>query len=165
MKILVISDSHGDSSCLERILSRCEGHIDMCVFLGDGVGDAEYALAKFPALARIIVRGNCDSFSLFGESAHPTEALFEADGVTFLAVHGHLLGVKGGLQRAAAYAAGRGASVLLYGHTHQKGERRIETEGCTVTAINPGSAGRGTERTFALVETVGGTVVCGFAEA
>lgn len=164
MKLLVISDSHGDSACLERILSRCEGHIDMCVFLGDGVRDAEYALAKFPALPRIIVCGNCDEGSLLARGKYPAEALFEADGVTFIAMHGHKLGVKGSLGEAAVYSAERGANVLLYGHTHRKSERRIETEYGTVTAINPGSAGRGSERTFALVETVGRNVVCGFAE-
>lgn len=164
MKILVISDSHGDTKVVEAILARCEGHIDMCVFLGDGVGDAEYALAKFPALPRIIVRGNCDAGCLLAQSEYHTEAFFEADGVTFLAVHGHTLGVKGGLGTAASYASERGADVLLYGHTHQKGESRIESARGTVTAINPGSAGRGFERTFALVETVGCTVICGFAE-
>ena len=164
MKILVISDSHGDTNAVESILRRCEGHIDMCVFLGDGVGDAEYALAKFPALPRIIVRGNCDAGSFLAQSEYPDEALFEADGVTFLAVHGHRLAVKGGLGTAVSYAAERGADVLLYGHTHQRGERRIESARGTVTAINPGSAGRGCERTFALVETAGGAVVCGFAE-
>lgn len=164
MKILVISDSHGDTNAIEGILSRCEGHVDMCVFLGDGVGDAEYALAKFPALPRILVRGNCDEGRLFGQDKYPAEVLFDADGITFLATHGHKLGVKSGLGTAASYAAGRGAQVLLYGHTHQKGETRIESATGAVTAINPGSAGRGTERTFALVETVNGTVVCGFAE-
>ncbi len=164
MKILVISDSHGDTAAVEHILSRCDGHVDMCVFLGDGVGDAECALTKFPALPRIIVRGNCDMGSLFGESTYPAEALFEADGITFLAVHGHTLGVKGGLSTAVSYAAERGAQILLYGHTHQRGERCIESASGTVTAINPGSAGRGCERTFALVETVRGSVVCGFGE-
>lgn len=163
MKILVMSDSHGDSNAMMKVLSRCEGHVDMCVFLGDGVDDAEYALSRFPALPRIIVRGNCDEMRLSGGGEYPAEALFEADGITFLAVHGHRLGVKGGLGAAASYAAGRGAAVLLYGHTHRKGEARIESEHGTVTAINPGSVGRG-ERTFATVETVNGAVVCGFAE-
>lgn len=162
MKILVMSDSHGDFRAMERVLARCDGHTDMCVFLGDGVSDAECVLSRFPHLPRVIVRGNCDGLAMSDRSGYPEEVLFEADGVRFLAVHGHRLGVKGGLGPAAAYAAGRGAGVLLYGHTHRHGETRLECAQGTVTAINPGSVGRG-ERTFATVETANGAVICGFA--
>ena len=134
----------------------------MCVFLGDGAGDASYALSLFPRLPRVIVHGNCDEFRIGATSEFPAEMLFEADGVTFLAVHGHRLGVKGGLARAAKYAAEKGADVLLYGHTHQRDDSVIETSRGEVRAINPGALGRG--GSFALVETVGGRVVCGFAD-
>ena len=155
-----MADSHGDRQAIERVLTRCDGHIDMFVFLGDGLRDAQGALELFPALPRVVVRGNCD---MLASAGFPEEMKFEADGVTFLAMHGHRFGVKGGLGEAAAHAAQNGANVLLYGHTHIKDDRLIETADGAVRAINPGSAGRG-ERTFALVETVGGALVCGFGE-
>ena len=160
MKILVASDSHGDRLSLLTVLERCEHRMDMFVFLGDGVRDAEYALSLYPRVPRVIVRGNCDMFADADE--YPEEALFEADGVSFLAVHGHRLGVKGGLGSAAKYAHGKGADVLLYGHTHRSDDTAIGTGNGDLRAINPGSIGRG--GTFALVETVGGKIVCGFAE-
>ena len=163
MKILVISDSHGDVYAVNEALKRCAHHIDMCVFLGDGTRDADYVFSLYPKLPRVIVHGNCDMF--FDDSSQfPAEAQFEADGVKFLAVHGHLHSVKSGLGKAAEYAAKNGADVLLYGHTHEQDDRSIETGRGAVRVINPGSIGRGKVRSFALVETVGGKVVCGFAE-
>lgn len=162
MKILVTSDAHGDVAAMTKVLERCDGHVDMCVFLGDGADAADYALSLFPRLARVIVRGNCDEFRL-DSSAYPDEALFEADGVTFLCMHGHRLGVKGGTARAAAYAAKKGAGVLLYGHTHRRDDKVVETPDGEVRVINPGALGRG-GGSFALVETVKGKVVCGFAD-
>lgn len=164
MKILVISDSHRNVAAITTVLKRCEGRIDMCVFLGDGVDDAEYALSLFPRLPRVIVRGNCDEFRFEPSSDHPVETIFEADGTTFLCVHGHRHGVKNGTQSAAEYAAEKGASVLLYGHTHEKDDSVVTTDRGEVRTINPGSIGRGPERSFALVETVGKNVVCGFGE-
>ena len=164
MKILVMSDSHGDVAAMTSVLTRCDGHVDMCVFLGDGVDSAEYALSLFPRLPRVIVCGNCDFVHLAPSSAFPDEMLFDADGVKFLCMHGHRHGVKGGVARAAEYAAKKGANVLLYGHTHRKSDELFDTPDGAVRAINPGSIGRGGDRTFALVETVGEKVVCGFGE-
>lgn len=164
MRILVLSDSHGDSRAILRVLERCDGRADMCVFLGDGIGDAEYALSRFPALPRVIVRGNCDEF-FPSATEYPREMKFDADGTVFLAMHGHRPhDVKGGVGAAALYAAKNGASVLLFGHTHRKEDRTVETANGAVRVINPGSVGRGSERSFAMLETVGGQVVCGFGE-
>ena len=163
MKILVMSDAHGDVAAVTSVLKRCDGHVDMCVFLGDGAEAASYALSLFPRLARVIVQGNCDAFRLGASSEFPEEQLFEADGVTFLCMHGHRHGVKSGVGRAAEYAASKGANVLLYGHTHERDDRIVETSSGDVRAINPGAIGRG-DGSFALVETVGGKIVCGFAD-
>ena len=161
MKILVISDSHGDIWALDKVLARCDGHIDMAVFLGDGLRETIMALDTYPNLPRVLVPGNCDLWVI--PSQFPDEAAFEADSVKFFAMHGHTRGVKGGIGEAAAYAAQRGANVLLYGHTHRKDDRLVDTAYGEIRAINPGSLGRG-DQTFALVETVGGKVVCGFGE-
>lgn len=163
MKILVTSDVHGDVAAMKKVLDRCDGHVDMCVFLGDGAGDADYALSLFPSLPRVIVQGNCDEFRIGQSSEFPDEALFEADGVTFLCAHGHRLGVKSGTERAAAYAAKKGAGVLLYGHTHRRDDSVAVTPDGEVRAINPGALGRG-GGSFALVETVKGSLVCGFGD-
>ena len=74
------------------------------------------------------------------------------------------MNVKGSLVAAASYAASKGADVLLYGHTHIKDDRTVETASGSVRMINPGSAGRGSELSYALLTLMNGVLLCGFGE-
>lgn len=74
------------------------------------------------------------------------------------------MNVKGSLVAAASYAASKGADVLLYGHTHIKDDRTVETASGSVRMINPGSAGRGSEPSYALLTLMNGVLLCGFGE-
>jgi predicted phosphodiesterase len=47
------------------------------------------------------------------------EEMITLAGVRILLTHGHRQGVKYGLGAAVAYAEGRQADVLVFGHTHQ----------------------------------------------
>ncbi len=77
-------------------------------------------------------------------------------------MHGHEHGVKSGIERAAAYAAQRGADVLLFGHTHEPMEKYfpVGTRLGEVTlekplyVFNPGSLGLPREgcATFGVIE-------------
>ena len=106
---------------------------------------------------------NLSSFLTF--PPFPFEAEFEEQSVKFLALHGHRpVNVKGSLVAAASYAASKGADVLLYGHTHIKDDRTVETASGSVRMINPGSAGRGSEPSYALLTLMNGVLLCGFGE-
>ncbi len=158
MKLIVISDTHGRRSRIDDVLAL-HARYDWLLFLGDGLRDlGEGAYGGLAA-----VRGNCDVFSLFGGiSTVPTERVIDADGIKILMMHGHEKGVKSGTERAAAYAAERGADVLLYGHTHVSDERYFPTgtELCGMAikkplyVFNPGSLGepRDGKPSFGVIE-------------
>ena len=131
MKILVLSDSHGNTRALLEAVAR---HPDAAAafFLGDGTRDADALEQKYPRLPLYRVRGNCD----FG-SFDPVEGLAPLGGVVFFYTHGHAYFVKSGLEELTEAAKARGADVALFGHTHVPlCEMR---DG--VALFNPGSAG------------------------
>ena len=135
MKILIVSDSHGNTRSLEKALSA-EADADAAVFLGDGLRDMEWLEDAHPGLRVYSVSGNCD-FASFT----PNEGLAPFGGVVVFYTHGHLYGVKNGPDTLAATAKARGAQVALYGHTHAAACEEIDG----VTLFNPGaiSGGRG----------------------
>ncbi|MEG2931112.1 MAG: metallophosphoesterase family protein, partial [Ruthenibacterium sp.] len=90
MKILIVSDSHGNTNRLEDVLSA-EQDVDAAIYLGDGVRDMERLSQIYPLLHVYSVSGNCDYASFA-----PTEGLAPFDGVLVLYTHGHLYGVKTG---------------------------------------------------------------------
>lgn len=141
MKILVVSDTHGNAYALHEAL-RMRPDATAVIHLGDGVREAEDAAAFFPDRTFFIVRGNCD----FG--AHDLLARREETfgGKRFFFTHGHLFGVKDGLYTLACAARECRADVALFGHTHQPG---IEYDD-GLYLVNPGSLGE--RGTFATVE-------------
>lgn len=132
-KLLILSDSHGSRTAIERILRTEASAIDALIFLGDGLRDLELALTQYPKLRAYSVAGNCDYGAL-----EPTDGLAAFDQTVVFYTHGHMYGVKYDLDTLADAAAARGAEVALFGHTHiphaqQHGD---------VFLFNPGSCGR-----------------------
>lgn len=113
MRILVVSDSHGDESALRRALLS-QPKAEVVIHLGDGEAECQRARASFPEKMFLQVRGNCDWGSQL-----PAAGVFEAEGVKVFYTHGHAYGVKSGLYNAVCAAREQGARVLLYGHTHR----------------------------------------------
>lgn len=128
MKILVLSDSHGDESVIEQAYEREKP--DEVIFLGDGIRDIEFFSCAYPSARVSVVRGNCDFFARNGE-----EFVEKYGDVTVFACHGHAYGVKIGTANIVCTAKKKGASIALFGHTHDPflGERE------NVTLFNPGS--------------------------
>ncbi len=112
MRILVLSDSHGDDGALRRAI-LAQPKAEVVIHLGDGEAEFQRARASFPEKMFLQVRGNCD----WG-SGLPVTGVFETDGVKVFYTHGHAYGVKSGLYNAVCAARGQRAQVLLYGHTH-----------------------------------------------
>ncbi len=112
MRILVVSDSHGDESSLRRAL-LAQPKAEAVIHLGDGEQEAARARSSFPEKMFLQVRGNCD----WG-SGLPVKGVYEAEGVRIFYTHGHAYGVKSGLYNAVCAARAEKARVLLFGHTH-----------------------------------------------
>ena len=127
MKLLVLSDSHGEGRKLDPFI-EAEGAYSHVLFLGDGWRDAEALQYAFPAQFAA-VRGNCDYDCDWNE-----DYTFWAGGVRIFMTHGHRYGVKYGLGSLAAAAAARGAKIALYGHTHKADISYVDG----VLCINPG---------------------------
>ncbi len=129
VRILVVSDSHGDLLALKNAV-KSQSTAEVIVHLGDGADEAEEIRLDFPDKMMISVRGNCD----FCCEKQGVE-IFSVAGKKIFATHGHLYGVKGGIYRAVCAAREAGADILLFGHTHQPLE--VYDEGLYI--LNPGS--------------------------
>ncbi|MBR5420981.1 MAG: metallophosphoesterase family protein [Lachnospiraceae bacterium] len=128
MKILVISDTHGHVGRFESVLKK-EGKPDAVIHCGDICGD-EGMLEVMAGCPCHIVCGNMDfSWGL------PEYKLVEAEGHKIFACHGHRLGVNFNTEELCSEAAGFGADIALYGHTHVPEVHREKG----VWIMNPGS--------------------------
>lgn len=128
MRILIVSDTHKAHGNLERVL-QMEVPIDMLIHLGDVEGRAEYieAIAGCPVH---MVSGNNDFFS----DLPWEEEFFIGDHHVFI-THGHGYFVGMNEDKLKAEARGRGADIVMYGHTHMPA---LTIEADLVT-LNPGS--------------------------
>lgn len=137
MKILVVSDSHGDveNMCRAVELERPR----MALHLGDGWHDAEALARRYPDLPIEKVPGNCD----FRAHESAVRLITLMDRLVMLC-HGHTLGVKTNLSLLLREAVERGAHVALFGHTH---EPFVDIRG-GVVMLNPGSIGSGARPTY-----------------
>jgi putative phosphoesterase len=128
MKVLIVSDSHGRSANLEKVIQKVSP-IDLMLHLGDFESGADY-ISLFAACPVEIVAGNNDFFA-----DAPKEKILVLGNHTILMTHGHRYGVNFGTGRAKEAALQQGADILLYGHTHKPS---IDLSS-SVWAVNPGS--------------------------
>lgn len=126
MKLLIISDTHGDVSLIKACLDLSS--YDGIIHLGDHAADLK-ALGLKPQVHQLAVSGNCD---FNGDE----EAILEVAGKKLLLCHGHRYGVKDHTKGLFWRAVAVGAHVALFGHTHRAYEK--EREG--ILLLNPGSA-------------------------
>lgn len=128
MKVLIVSDTHKSHANLEQILEKYKG-IDMLIHLGDAEGREDYieAIAGCPLH---LISGNNDFFSDL-----PREEEFFIGGHHIFITHGHYYYVGMGEARIKEEARGRGADIVMYGHTHKP---CLSVEKDLIT-LNPGS--------------------------
>lgn len=148
MKIIVVSDTHGSTAALERVM-ELNHNADAVVHCGDSRGEMANIRMKYPNITCYEVRGNCD----FG-SGLPLTLSFTLDGMRFMVTHGHAYNVKFGLESLARAAKEDSADVVFYGHTHIADDRVIDG----VRLLNPGACG-GWGASFAVVETHNGQLL------
>lgn len=142
MKLLVLSDSHGDTAYLERVI---DAHKDAhaILFLGDGEKDFSKLNVEIkPPL--YIVSGNCD----FG-SFEPSVRMLNLGGKSIMMTHGHEYKVKYSPEHLIKSAKKKGVDIVLYGHTHTPDTRYGD-----IKVMNPGSISRfgGSKGTFGIID-------------
>ena len=154
MLLAVCSDSHGNARHLADAVDAYQP--DQVLFLGDGVRDAERVRAQHPEIPFLILRGNCDP-----DSGYEDRALLELEGVGIFAAHGHLHGVKYGMDQFCNSVWCSGSALGFYGHTH----RPLWQEIRGMQIVNPGSIGSAQRPTFALVRLENGQADCRILDA
>ena len=125
MKIVAISDSHGNKSGVEKLFEQ--NKFDYLFFLGDGIKD----LGDYIYLSNVYaVSGNCDFLSNY-----PNERIFTLNGIKFLITHGNKYSVKQTLNYLKEKAMQEEVDIVLFGHTHNKFIEKFNN----ILFINPGS--------------------------
>ena len=127
-KVLVISDTHGRTKNLDKILPLVKP-IDQLLHLGDVGNDVDYieVVAECPCC---FVSGNNDYYSPL-----PRERLIKLNGVPIFMTHGHNYYVNARKDIVRSAGVQREARIVLFGHTHVP----YLEEDDTVLVANPGS--------------------------
>lgn len=129
MKVLVVSDSHGNNTNLRKAIANMGDYLDLLIHLGDSEGNFESikSLVSCPVYA---VRGNCDS-----SSELPGAQLVDIGPYRAFITHGNRYGCTTSLELMREIARENGAQIVMYGHTH------IPLIDCSddITVVNPGS--------------------------
>lgn len=144
MKIIVVSDTHGDSTRLLKVLAENKD-FDTLIHLGDGENDFSDVEMVYPQKGLVYVGGNCD----YG--MHQSEKAISFGSTRIFCCHGHRYRVNSGIELLASVAKSNGCLFALYGHTHVP---KIETF-LGVQVMNPGSLTNprgGSERTYGVIE-------------
>ena len=132
MKILVVSDSHGDYNTFNKLV-RSQSKAEIVIFLGDGYEEYSDVRLNFPEKMFIGVKGNND-----WSCPLPLCEERVIEGKKFFITHGHIEHVKYGLDMLKQKARSRGADIVLFGHTHIP---HIEYDN-GLNILNPGSVRR-----------------------
>lgn len=146
MKVLVVSDSHGNIKALKRAAAVTGP--DLILHLGDHDSDCDDLRRDMPDVMIRAVRGNCDP-----KSKELDADVFVLEGVRFFMVHGHNHGVKYSLDALITAGMYMEADVVLFGHTHRPYAKYYED----MLVLNPGSVGMN-RKTYAVLEIGHGEV-------
>lgn len=144
MYILVISDSHGRTSEIEKAI-EAHPEIQHIFFLGDCIRDVEDLTYIYSNKTFHIVEGNCDGYTNY--KSQDTAVLY---GKRIFFTHGHTYGVKLGMDKLYAEAERQSADIVLYGHTHAAKTEYADGR----YFVNPGSvcSGRAGYTSYAIVD-------------
>ena len=139
MKIIVMSDSHGDMETVQAVSALpAEAHFHC--------GDSELAFDASVLNRMYKVQGNCDFDSKF-----PKEVFVSVSGKTILSVHGHEHNIKSSLMELYYIALEKDVDIVLFGHSHLYGAEMKNG----ILFVNPGSTmypRGGKEPTYAVIE-------------
>ncbi len=142
MRILVLSDSHGSLSSIEKAIEQ-QPDARHIIFLGDGERDIENASYIYNDRSFHIVCGNCDFCSTL-----PTYKILNLGEKRIFICHGHTYGVKSSYEHLISAATAENADIVLFGHTHiAYTEYR---DGLYI--MNPGSLSRACQSSYGFID-------------
>ncbi|MGO1528278.1 YfcE family phosphodiesterase [Senegalia sp. (in: firmicutes)] len=132
MKILVLSDSHGDIEKIEEIIKiiNSSKDIDMIIHLGDFAKDAIYIKNNISIEMKNIL-GNCD----FLIDRVNEEEILNINDKKILLTHGHKYNIKDNLNNLYYRAKELNLDLILFGHIHKPINFLEEN----ILLFNPGS--------------------------
>lgn len=113
MKILVLSDTHGEIEKAKEVIENNKG-VDLVIHLGDYFRDAQKLSGMFPGIHMEYVYGNSD----FEIGDVPSEKTLDYYGKKIFITHGHRYSVKWDYNRLCKKAEELQTDLLLFGHTH-----------------------------------------------
>ena len=146
MKIIVMSDSHGDKETVKAIANlHADAHFHC--------GDSELSFDD-PVFGNMVkIRGNCDRDVAFSDSE-----IVKIGEKNILILHGHAHHVQHSMLELYYFAVENSADIVLFGHTHLFGAEMKEN----ILFVNPGSTmlpRGGKQHTYAIIEWGEGLVV------
>lgn len=115
LKILVVSDSHGNTVALQRIVSA-EHPFDYLVHCGDGVSDLLYMQWQGNPLV-LKVAGNIDRARGMDIEQRIIQ---EIGGYRFFITHGDRQQAHRDISGVYSEAVDEGCDIALFGHTHRQ---------------------------------------------
>lgn len=143
MKCLVVSDSHGRSDLVNKLIDQYREEADVMIHCGDIEDYAE----NFPEM--MIVSGNNDIFYDL-----PDSLIVPFGKHRILVAHGHQFAYMRRVEKLAEAARKNACDIVCFGHTHVADVQTIHG----VLVVNPGSLWRsrdGRGPSYALIEDNG----------
>lgn len=153
IKLVVMSDSHGDRGVVEEIKNRYLGQVDAIFHNGDSELPSDDAIWS----GIQVVAGNCDY-----EPGYQLHLVTKLPNLTVAQTHGHLHAINFMWDRLVYFAQEHEADICLYGHLHRADAWQEEG----IVFINPGSVlqprGEVLEKLYALVTVTATTIKVDF---
>ena len=113
VKILIVSDSHGNNRNLIQAVKNMRGTMDMMIHLGDMEcsPDSIRSLVECPVE---MVKGNCD----YGNELQGARLIEIGEHKAFI-THGNRYGGELGIPTMKDIAKENGADIVMFGHSHK----------------------------------------------
>ncbi len=140
MKILIISDSHGNVDAIKTII-EAERKFDYLLHCGDGINDLMYVSVPEGVFV-ITVCGNIDRARGINEKSTIVETI---GNFKFFITHGDVYGAHHDITGVWIEAKRSGCDIACFGHTHKP----YHTNGSPMM-FNPGAAQSGF---YGIIET------------
>lgn len=141
MKLLVVSDSHGEREILKQLHEKYNEKVDRMIHCGDSELKADdNTLAGYS-----VVAGNCDF-----DHHLLDELVLDVDNSIIFVAHGHMHHIHSSLMTIAYRAKEVGADYVFFGHSHLLGVEVYDG----IVFVNPGSISLprgGNEKSYVLI--------------
>lgn len=143
MKILIVSDSHGDREVLVELKERYASQVKQMFHCGDSELAADDSIWD----SFVVVGGNMDY-----DTGYPLQEVVTLGEHRFFMVHGHHHEVKFSMYPLIEAAKQVDAQFAFFGHSHELGVEKREN----ILLLNPGSIlqprGRFNIKTYAILD-------------